>query len=475
MRRKALTPEVMTPETVYKIREKMDQALARKLQPCYVCNFFRAAMKELRGDVRKLKGGRYEIRSVPRSVRESDRLRAVTREVITSKYECVCFEKNQIQPLPQYPRATFLHLGHPLMSALVDATILENKRYLGSGTVLVNRYDEGTEPSVVLMLEHRIRESEGDKLASHRLFFVRVYADGRIVQAGFAPHLDAEEPTEQEREQVKELIGEAWLRRDLSKQAVDFANVELQSTVAEVMAARRDYLNKAWTEAYNHLNSQIDYYNNRALQLDEEVAAGRQPLVQPQNFRDRARKLSVRISQYRSKIERQKQLLPESPTILGAYLEVPRGWFDKHSGGTAAESRNADASAREKIEKIAMNAVLETERRLGYEPVDVSRENCGWDITSRPIGGDPSRPARYIEVKGRAAGAEVIGVTCNEFCAANNLKEKHILALVLVAPDDSVEDLRYIKNCFAEEIDPASRNYKIKDLLSRAVAPEESV
>ncbi len=47
-----------------------------------------------------------------------------------------------------------------------------------------------------------------------------------------------------------------------------------------------------------------------------------------------------------------------------------------------------------------MENVIEAEKRLGFEPLDVSKENRGYDIESRIPG---QGRLRFIEVKGRAA------------------------------------------------------------------------
>ena len=40
----------------------------------------------------------------------------------------------------------------------------------------------------------------------------------------------------------------------------------------------------------------------------------------------------------------------------------------------------------------AMHAVMEHERSLGYEPIDVSAQKYGWDITSRMGNGEVPVP-----------------------------------------------------------------------------------
>jgi hypothetical protein len=58
--------------------------------------------------------------------------------------------------------------------------------------------------------------------------------------------------------------------------------------------------------------------------------------------------------------------------------------------------------ARKRMELLAMQMVMETEKQLGNQPRDVSAEKCGYDIESKV---EANGKLRFIEVKGRVAGA----------------------------------------------------------------------
>jgi len=99
----------------------------------------------------------------------------------------------------------------------------------------------------------------------------------------------------------------------------------------------------------------------------------------------------------------------------------------------------ADAVARSRIEQLAMDAVRHAEESRGCHVDDVSQAKCGWDLTSHPPMIDGKQPEpRHIEVKGRVQGAATITVTRNEILYAFNQGDKFVLAIVLLAEDDSV-------------------------------------
>jgi hypothetical protein len=117
-------------------------------------------------------------------------------------------------------------------------------------------------------------------------------------------------------------------------------------------------------------------------------------------------------------------------------------------------------------ELLAMAAVIEHERRLGYRPRDVSSERRGYDIES---GVPESGNLRFLEVKGRAPGAATVTVTRNEILAGLNKPDDFILALVEV-DGATVAAPRYVRQPFQREPDfgVTSVNYDLDELLARS-------
>jgi len=130
----------------------------------------------------------------------------------------------------------------------------------------------------------------------------------------------------------------------------------------------------------------------------------------------------------------------------------------------------ADAAARARIERIAMEAVIAAEAARGHAAKDVSAEKCGWDVTSwPPVVDGRLGDARLIEVKGRAKGATTVTVTKNEILAGLNKPEQYLLAIVLVAEDGTPEGPFYVAQPFSQAPDWAetSRNLDLSGLLRR--------
>ena len=63
----------MDASRVYRIREEMERAEARRLQPHYIESFFLEAFHRLGGSVKQREPRRYEVTHVPAVVRNRDR------------------------------------------------------------------------------------------------------------------------------------------------------------------------------------------------------------------------------------------------------------------------------------------------------------------------------------------------------------------------------------------------------------------
>ena len=112
---------------------------------------------------------------------------------------------------------------------------------------------------------------------------------------------------------------------------------------------------------------------------------------------------------------------------------------------------------------------MEVERQLGFEPIDRETEKLGYDIESRVPG---TGQLRFIEVKGRIAGADTITVTKNEILYSLNKPDDFILAMVEFREDGS-HVVHYLRRPFQREPDfgVTSVNYDFAELLARSEAP----
>jgi SNF2 family DNA or RNA helicase len=90
---RALAHDTMDARRVSEIREEMERAEARRLQPHFIASFFLEAFKLLGGSVREREPKRYEITHVPARIRNRDRLIGIGDPVL-EKYERITFERS---------------------------------------------------------------------------------------------------------------------------------------------------------------------------------------------------------------------------------------------------------------------------------------------------------------------------------------------------------------------------------------------
>jgi hypothetical protein len=169
-----------------------------------------------------------------------------------------------------------------------------------------------------------------------------------------------------------------------------------------------------------------------------------------------------------------RHVISSTPVVLGGALVIPAGLLAQRRG---EPGWSADAAARARVERMAMEAVIAAERALGHEVVDVSAQKCGWDITAlRQAVDGRLLPPRHVEVKGRVKGASSVTVTRNEILYGLNQQDKFLLAVVNV-DGDSVDGPHYIRRPFTQEPDWAvtSVNLDLQQLLKRAGPAEESL
>ena len=252
---RALARDRLGAAEVGRIREEMERAEARRLQPHYIESFFLQAFRHLGGSVHRREAGRYEITRVPGPIRRREP-RAGCVGPVLERYERVCFEKSKIagvgatgpgmgsdpglgsgmvsnpDPRPDMgvspdsrsnpnlgpsadpdsgsgaspgpPAAVCLSPGHPLLDATVDLVLERYRGVLAEGAVLVDESDEGGESEAIRALFHfEIAVRDGHerrpghpRIVSRQLRFVEVDADADVdTTAGpgtnVAPDVDA--------------------------------------------------------------------------------------------------------------------------------------------------------------------------------------------------------------------------------------------------------------------------------------------
>ena len=476
MQRSALAEQHMSMEDLFSVKEEMEKAEARKLQPYFIRAFFAEAFKTVGGEMRVREEGRFEVRHVPAVIRERDRIMGESRTPVLRKYERICFEKSYIR-IRGKPMADLIHPAHPLMHATTDLVLSAHRNKLKQGAVLVDPNDDSIDPNVLFMVDHTVREASGDhpRTVSRRLQFVSIDQTGQATPAGWAPHLDLQPIDDYGFKLVNDVLDASWISQGIESIALKHASEKLVPEHYEEVRTRRERQATKILEAVNErLVKEINYWSDRYIKLSADVEAGRQPRVQPEMARRRVDELTARLEQRKKELEIMKNVVSSTPVVIGGALVIPQGMLSQRKGEA---NFSADPEARSRIEKVAMQAVMDAERSFGYEVIDVSADKCGWDVTARPpMVEGKLLDDRHIEVKGRAKGQSTITVSRNEIIYGLNQSDKFILAIVIVDGDEHAGPY-YIRDPFTQEPDfgVASVNYDLKDLLSKVADQREKI
>ena len=375
LRRNALVEQHMSLEDLYAVKEEMEKAEARKLQPYFIRAFFSEAFKNLSGEMRSREAGRYEVRNVPASIRERDRIIGESRTPVLKKYQRICFEKRLVS-VHGKPMADLIHPGHPLMHATTDLILSAHRSKLKQGAVLVDPNDDCVEPRILFMVDHSVREVPGNgahdkpRVASRRLQFVEIDQHGKASHAGWAPHLDLQAIDDYDLKRVQDILKAPWISANLEALALNHASQQLvPEHYREVKARRQHQADKVLAAVNERLVKEINYWSDRYIKLSDDVAAGKQPHMQPEMARRRVDELTERLNQRKRELEAMKAVVSSTPVVIGGALVIPQGLLAQRKGETTF---SVDAKARARVERVAMNAVIAVEQALGYEVKDVS-------------------------------------------------------------------------------------------------------
>jgi hypothetical protein len=305
--------------------------------------------------------------------------------------------------------------------------------------------------------------------------FVEIDAQGRAINAGWAPHLDLEPIAKTDMALIEDILAAPWITQNLEQQALAHASTHLvPEHFAEVRTRREKSVDKTLTAVHERLVKEINYWSDRYIKLQDDIAAGKDVRLTLENVRRTIDDLTARRESREKELLAMRHVISATPVVVGGALVIPAGLLAQRKG---QPDWSADAEARSRVERVAMNAVMDAERALGHEAMDVSAQKCGWDVTSLPKAVDGKLPAsRHIEVKGRAKGQSTITVTKNEILYGLNQADKFILAIVLV-DGEQYEGPFYVRQPFTQEPDWAvtSINLELSALLARAKKPGDTL
>lgn len=472
LQERSLHAITMTKSGVQEIREEMDRAAARKLQPHFIADFFLTAFRALGGSVTEKEKGRHQVLHVPASIRNRDRIIG-TREPILKSYERITFHKELVS-LQGKPLAAFVCPGHPLLDATIDLLLESQLGLLKQGSILIDELNPDSEPRVLFYLENSVQdarqlETGGRRTISREVQFVELNGQGQIMQAGYAPYLDYRQASEEE---INEVLTKAdalpWLKQNMEDKIKSFAITTIAKEHLERVKKNRQFLvEKTKNAVKERLTNEIRYWDHRARDLRLQEESGRpNAKLNSNEARKRADELQTRMQKRMQELDEECKISSKPPVVIGGVLVIPASMLSTQVKEDFKSQGFASPEEKAAVEKAGMDAVFAVEKELNNATKDRSKEKIGYDIESIC---SKTGNLRFIEVKGRRKDATTVTITKNEIIYGLNLPEQFILALAFV--DGKRVEVHYVQNAFRFEPDfgVTSINFNVKDLLTKTV------
>ncbi len=225
----------------------------------------------------------------------------------------------------------------------------------------------------------------------------------------------------------------------------------------EVRRLREAEVERTLRAVRERLLSEILYWDSRSAEEKRRAEAGKAAAkARAEVAKRRADELRERLRRREEELLAGKHLRSLPPRLSQAIWVVPP---------LAQSPLGPEEERRQRLERLAVEAVLEVERRWGHEPREMPPGWPGYDLESRL----PDGSLRFLEVKGKGPGSGVVTLSRTQILTALNKPDAWFLVVV---ETDGERALRahYIPAPFQREPDFAatSVNYDLTELLARA-------
>ena len=367
---RALYSVTLTKANVQEIREEMERAETRKLQPHFIADFFLTAFKALGGNIIEKEKGRYQVLYVPVAIRNRDRVIGM-REPILKNYERITFHKELLR-VQSKPLAEFVCPGHPLLDASIDLLLENNFNLLKQGSILIDEINPDSRPRILFYLENSLQDARqieggGRRTISKEVHFIELDERSNVTQAGYAPYLDYRAATDEELSGLIEKVSDIdWLKSNVEDKIKSFAISTIAREHLERVKKSRQYLvEKTKLAVHERLTNEIRFWDHRARDLRHQEEAGRpNAKLNSNEARKRADELQGRLQKRDQELDEELKISSKPPVVIGGALIIPGRWLMTSSKDDHKEHGFASPEERAAVEKAAMDAVFLVEKGL---------------------------------------------------------------------------------------------------------------
>lgn len=397
------------------LKENSDE---KRLQPIYIKLFFEKAFQNLGGVFTELRQSIFRIDKMP------DPVIAELKDTYKIYFDTIksiqfCFDKHiflDYQNVGDLGKVHYINPGNPVFDSLVTVVRNQYREDMIKGTILISPDDK--EDYFAFFVKSQIVDNRANKkddsIADERLVMVCQSTDGEFHITSPAKFIDLHTPTEFAKpiEPPAVVSNDEVIQWSFEKITVPQFE-DTKKHVSKDTADRKVYLESAFTQVIMDLQIAIQELQAKVLLGDTKV---QDKIVKKQ---ERISELIHKKQNRLESLELMAQLSPKAPEVLGCAYVVPLTQVEYV--GHYGMSRDDEAEA------IAMKTAMDYEISVGWEPMDVSANNEGYDVKSI----SPEELKRYIEVKGRSAGDGNVMLTENEMNRLAQLGDAAWLYIVM--------------------------------------------
>ena len=435
-RLKAVTMESLSTKHIdlHRILGERRKAKENRLVPEFVEAFFHRASKAWDIGLVKRNADYYRITSVPFDIRNRGTGFRNRFGPILNKYNKISFDKEKAFK----GKAEFVAMGHPLLEAVVESNFDYFSENVRKGSIFLD--PDGNMDGIIWVLAGEIKDGNNIP-AGKRLFCIYQDKDDQLQLVnpgifwdlkpmevgGKAPALPGTDRDKIISYVIKETMN-------------DYKNEILEQRKRD-SAIKEKYGIRSLNSLIAKSEAKLAGYATKKMIGENVVAATEQ----------REQKKKDSLVKQRTKLENQikaeTHLLPGEPQLIGAARVIP------DESQISKEMRSS-----KEIEEVGMKVTMKYEKSNNRNPIDVSKENLGYDIKS-----ENEDEHRYIEVKARASDGNIL-LTNNEWLMAQRLKDEFWLYVVTQASTDNPK--LHLIQYPAEKLDPKiieSVRYNVTD------------
>jgi len=382
------------------------RAKEQRLMPEYVEKFFWEAFEAMGGRMERRQDGLLRIERVPYDLKQSSAELKRRFGPVDKEYKKFTFHKEQVK---QYPDADLFGPGHPLFESVVDQIVGRYANDVRSGAAFFD--PDRKKESVVAFFRVPVHDGSG-RTVGDRLVALEIPGGGQPERVNPSLLIDCKPADSWEGSSDNPSMGDETTLLRWGYEKV------FRPYLDEMQARRNRDLSIAKRHVEISLNSLIAESQRKIMKYKKQLERGQDMAIAITSEENRKRDLEGRLVRRQKQIELEKNLSLARPELVGTALMLPL----PHELEAAGMARD------DEVEAAAMLYVMEFERQARRNPIDISKENQGFDIRSEGL----AKEIRYIEVKGRAAEGAV-WLTPNEWQMASRFGDNYWLYVVFHA------------------------------------------